>query len=139
MKNICRKICKGLLLFCMGSQFANAFNFSKCEPIIRGGNGIGALGSSTSYISSTSECSAIGMNREDQAKLLYVFNEDKVLEDIAKGDGEYYRAMSKLWGCKQDLVKSDIQGIRKSYHKLLRVNNEARYYLIKQSSSCSKS
>lgn len=81
------------------SSNTHAFNWKKCrEVFFAGGNGVGIFLSTTSYVSSSSECSAIG-NVENQKKVFMVHNLDMLKSDSARGNGEYVKAYASLFNC----------------------------------------
>lgn len=89
----------GLLYLIFSVSNSHAFNWKKCrEVFFAGGNGVGGFMSTTSYVSSTSECSAIG-NVENQKKMFIVHNLDMLKSDSARGDGEYVKAYASLFNC----------------------------------------
>lgn len=89
----------GLLYLIFSVSNAHAFNWKKCrEVFFAGGNGVGVFMSTTSYVSSTSECTAIG-NVENQKKMFIVHNLDMLKSDSARGDGEYVKAYASLFNC----------------------------------------
>lgn len=93
------KIFLGFLIV-LFSFCSHAFNWKKCrEVFFAGGNGVGIFMSTTSYVSSTSECSAIG-SVENQKKLFIVHNLDMLKSDSARGEGEYINAYAYLLGCR---------------------------------------
>ncbi|OFZ15271.1 MAG: hypothetical protein A2X86_08070 [Bdellovibrionales bacterium GWA2_49_15] len=80
-----------------------AFSWKRChKEWIQSTFGTGVAISTTSFVSSTGACSAIGMNTQDQKKLFVAQNSDKLMEDSARGGGEYLSAYASLSGCLQD-------------------------------------
>lgn len=131
-----------LLFLVLGLCFG--FNWSKCErglidtdregistQIVSGiSNSVYSLAQLTT---STGGCAAIGMNNEERAQSFYAFNHEKVLEDIAKGGGEYYSSMSRLWDCNDKL---NIQSARKKYSTLVKQDINQQYKTLKTVSGC---
>lgn len=119
--------------------YSYAYNGSDCRNYLFGKDGgYNRLGISTSqFISSTGACSAIGMNREEQAQLFYVNNYDKVMEDIARGRGEYYLTISGMWGCRKEDALNKIHPLRQGYPLLLKLDEEGQYNFIKKYVKCS--
>lgn len=123
-----------LLLFLLVYNNAFAFNWGKCKRFLNRDNSLtGAAGfaSTTSFFSSTGDCAAIGMKSEERAKVFYAFNYDKVLDDIARGNGEYYVTLTKLWECEKEFSPGNMNKIRNEYSELLRAKVEDQYEMIK--------
>lgn len=112
-----------------------SFNWRKCSNQNLGDASIfGVTTSSGQFTTSTGGCAAIGMAKEDQAQVFYAFNHEKVLEDIAKGGGEYYSSLSRLWGCANKLDRSLVQ---QRYMSLNQLELEDQYRAVKGFSGCS--
>lgn len=97
------KVSKKLIVFfiLLFSFNANAFDWKKCKEILfAGGNGVGILLSTTSFASSTTECSAFG-SIENQKKIFIVYNFEMFKSDSARGGGEYVTAYAELNGCRK--------------------------------------
>ena len=86
------------------------------------------------FTTSTGGCAAIGMNNEERAQSFYAFNHEKVLEDIAKGGGEYYSSMSRLWDCSD---KPNILSARQNYSALVKQDISQQYKMLKAVNGCS--
>lgn len=115
------------------------FNWKKCSSQRLGEASIfGVTTSSSQFTSSTGGCSAIGMSRDEQAQLFYAINYDKVLEDIARGRGEYYLSLSGLWGCGEEDSLKRVHPLRQEYSTLLELEDEAQYYFIKKHMKCKR-
>ncbi|MFP5520744.1 MAG: DUF3015 family protein [Bdellovibrionia bacterium] len=123
-------------IFCLD---AHTFNWRKCKSNkidTRGDSfhtqivsGIFDYSYSTAqFITSTGECSAIGMSSDERAQLFYAFNYDKVLEDIAKNRGEYLASFEKILGCKVEFSK-----LRNNYDALSRASIEEQFYAVRGS------
>ena len=96
---------KKIILLLVFSNICAAFNWDRCYQETwqkhKYGFGLGlgeALGSSTSYISSTGECSMIGQAERDK-KVFLVYNFDAIKEEAAIGEGEYLETYAELSGC----------------------------------------
>lgn len=98
------------------------------------GQGWGMVVSATSFVSSTGDCSAIAMNNEERAQRFYAFNHEKVLEDIAKGGGEYYSSLSSLWNCKD----KNVMAARGNYAAIIRLDTVKQYAALKKLITCGK-
>lgn len=126
-----------LLTVSMGQAFA--FNSNKCTRFLDRGTLVSGpiylTTSSFQFVSSTGACAAVGMNVEEEAKSFYSFNSDKVLEDIARGKGEYYSSLSALWGCKQDEAVRMVHPLRRGYSVLLKLEVDRQYEFIKKQCS----
>lgn len=134
-----------LILAFTYSSYAFSFNYDKCKRglVSTKGKGIyttiftGIMNTTYSVgqsLTSTGGCAAIGMTKEEQAQVFYAFNHEKVLEDIAKGGGEYYSSLSRLWGCPYKLDRSLIQ---QKYMSLNQLKLEDQYSVVKGFSGCS--
>ena len=102
-----------LLAFLMFPQYTLAFNWEKCTKSIARANPNGSsivaligptLSATSSYISSTRECSAFG-EVEDQQKIFLIANYDLLKIEIAKGGGEYLTSYLTLMRCTEDEIK----------------------------------
>lgn len=122
-----------LIVSIFTGQISSAFDGEKCLHIMGQGYGWGMVVSATSFVSSTGDCSAIAMNNEERAQSFYAFNHEKVLEDVAKGGGEYYSSMSRLWDCNDKL---NIQSARKNYSTLVKQDINQQYKTLKTVSGC---
>ncbi len=101
-----------------------AFNWDKCRSMInkdKSLTGGGFFMSTTSFVSSVGECAMIGQADHDK-KVFIVFNLDMILNDLAKGNGEYLATFIKLNGCSKSSVvmysqiqRSKILELSKSY------------------------
>lgn len=120
-----------IIVFIVFSNFAWGYNSSRCKRMI---DSYGSLNpgrfmiSSSSFITSTGDCAAIGMTSEERAQSFYAFNSDKVLEDLAKGNGEYLSSIEHLWGCTADIKK-----VRSQYRDILSLDIEKQYLEIRES------
>ncbi|MCP4911818.1 MAG: DUF3015 domain-containing protein [Oligoflexia bacterium] len=79
------------------SSVIQAFDYEKCENGLskrRTGLGGGVL-STSSFISSTGECSMIGSSDHDK-KVFIAHNKNQIKNDIARGEGDYLAAYLKL-------------------------------------------
>jgi hypothetical protein len=108
--------------FVLYSVNAAAFNFNKCKRIIPTGNGAGIFLSTTSFFSSTGECAMIGEAEHDK-KVYFVHNFDKMLEDFAKGNGEYAQSFAKMHGCSAIAQKAYPQIMKKNLNVLIQFDS----------------
>ena len=117
-----------VLLLSFGNAYA--FNGKKCWNFLYRWYAIGVVffTGTSQYSSSTGTCSAMAMNREEQAQHFYAFNQDKILEDIAKSRGDYLASFEHILGCKVELVE-----LRKNYAELAVKHMEDQYQLIRKS------
>ncbi len=79
----------------------HSFNWKKCEGFIDKDlsvTGSGFFSSTTSFFSSTGECSMIGKIEHDK-KVYLAHNFDKMKDEFAKGSGEYATSYAKMHGC----------------------------------------
>lgn len=125
-----------ILVICLANIFSNAYGYDsqKCTEFRRGDFSGGAIFSSTtSYISSTGDCAAIGYHSKENKEMFYVQNELELQLDIAKGEGAYLAELVAMYGC--DESASSI--LNKSYSSIYSSTNsqhEIEKYL--SSSSC---
>ncbi|MCK5072842.1 MAG: DUF3015 family protein [Bacteriovoracaceae bacterium] len=91
-----------IIVLMIFSVQSHAFNWKKCRKNYTG-HWFPAMftlvGSSSSYISSTGDCSAFAMVQENKKKLYVAQNLDNLQIDIARGQGEYLDAYAALSGC----------------------------------------
>lgn len=124
------------LLLLVSTDIAFSFNWNKCRRNVLNsaeGNkilGITMAGSSTSsFVSSTGECAMIGKTDHD-AKVFIANNKDKLLQDFAKGEGEYARSFAELYGC--DLASQRLfsrQG-KKRFFEVNQAKSDEEVHLI---------
>lgn len=80
---------------------AHAFNWDKCDRFLGKASGLyGGVASTSSFITSTGDCSMIGMASHDK-KVFIAHNLDHLQSDSARGDGEYLSAYATLSGCNE--------------------------------------
>lgn len=128
-------------LLCLIPMKAFSFNWDRCSKKwidTSSWLGEGWFTSSSSYLSSTGECSALGMVKEDQAKLFYAFNNDKVLNDVARGTGEHYLALSEMWGCSEKSALNEVSSLRENYLELVHSELGTQYSMMKDKLKCSQ-
>ncbi|MFP5492747.1 MAG: hypothetical protein ACLGG0_14685 [Bacteriovoracia bacterium] len=123
----------GVLIF--GIEHTYAFNGKQCWKFLYRWYhfGVPVFTGTSQYSSSTGACSAISMSKEEQAQHFYAFNQDKILEDIAKSRGDYLASFERILGCKVGLA-----GLRKNYAELALKHVDDQYLAIKDNSSCDK-
>ena len=113
------------------SSSVHAFNWRKCSNhVFFRGNGGGMLVSTTSFFSSTGECSMIGQSAHDK-KVFLAQNFEELKTDSARGGGEYLSAYATLSGCTpssaSELSKSIQQNFTLIYGKDISKTPEAVY------------
>lgn len=96
---------------------SNAFDYQKCRRV-GVGNGAGYFLSTTSYVSSTGPCSMIGKFEHDR-KIFFAENFDKILDDFARGNGEYAMTFARLSGCTQSTQTIYPKLMKKNFVPLL--------------------
>lgn len=75
-----------------------AFNWDRCsDKVFFSGNGVGIFLSTSSFVSSTGSCKAIG--EVDQKKYFIAQNYEPLKIDLARGGGEYLYAYAEFFGC----------------------------------------
>lgn len=75
-----------------------AFGWEKCRRIASRGNGLGLFISTTSYLSSTSDCSMLGQVEHNQ-KLFIAQAYEPLQVEIARGRGEFVDAFAETSKC----------------------------------------
>lgn len=101
-----------ILTLYFSSASIYAFEWNKCyKGILEPTLGIGVIASTTSYISSTGDCSAIAYHSKENKEMYYVQNKLELQLDIAKGEGPYLAELSSIYGC------SDIFQVNKTLMK----------------------
>lgn len=78
-----------------------AFNWEKCDKKMRSVSPFGFFISTSSYVTSTGDCSMIGNNSHNR-KVFITQNIDRLQIDIARGDGEYLQTLAELYSCPED-------------------------------------
>lgn len=119
------------IIFFSCFQSVYAFNWKKCRGVAMRFDNLGPIWATTSYLSSTSECSMIGMNEHDK-KVYLVINSGQLLKESAMGRGEYIEGYASLSGCKNEVNKYFSAMIKNNYKKIWRSdskNAEERAYL----------
>lgn len=105
-----------LLLLCASS----AFNWKKCqrETLSKHADlqGSGAFLSTSEFMSSTGNCSALAVSPEDKRKSFIAENYEYLLKDISRGSGEYIYAYAKLHGCRYDRRKIYAERMKRIFH-----------------------
>nr|BDT28444.1 hypothetical protein BHI3_19100 [Bacteriovorax sp. HI3] len=92
-----------LIILLSGIGKAFSFNWEKCKDVYKGSNNLitsstAASGSTSSYISSTRQCS-MNASTVTEKKIFFAYNENFIRKDIAKGAGEYLDAYAIISGC----------------------------------------
>lgn len=104
-----------------------AFNWDLCSKKVGfGGNGLGLFVSTSSFISSTGHCSAIGQI-EDQKKHFIAHNLDRLIIDSSKGAGEYLSAYLLLSGCSSNKINETGIIIQKNLQSIYGNDLEKKY------------
>lgn len=75
----------------------------------------------------------MGATQNKDAEIFYAFNSKKVLEDIAKGGGDYITALSQSWGCSKTDTDYLILAQKQSYSKLTSMSLEKQYLYLEKS------
>jgi hypothetical protein len=105
-----------------------AFNGRKCDTLISRKGGFYLLPMSTAqFTSSTGECSALGMNKEDQRKLFYYVNFEPLKNDVARGNGETLNSLLSLSGCKNFSDFRIKKKMKENYAELFNEDSEKSY------------
>jgi len=86
------------ILFVTPAEYAFGFNSKKCSRMMVGGKGEGLILSTTSFVSSTGDCSLFA-SRLEERRFYYSANFEKLAIDFAKGGGEFSTSFAKLYGC----------------------------------------
>lgn len=115
---------------------AYGFNWDRCDHFISRDNsltGAGLFSSSTSYVSSTGECS-MNSNSNHENKVFYLHNKRNIQNDIVRGKGDHLSAFLKLMGCKSK--EADVLGtkIKENFGNLMVMDNPNQFEFIKSKS-----
>ena len=108
-----------LLIFNSLSLFA--FKTEKCTRSIGKVRMYGFLSSTTSYVSSTGECTMIG-KAEAEEKLFISVNHDLILQNVVAGIGDYIDTHTLLSGCPELVRKYFFSIKRNEYLSYLKIN-----------------
>lgn len=106
-----------IFLILIISFSGNAFNWERCSRVASRLDNGGPVWATTSYVSSTSECSAIG-SVENQKKLFIVHNLDMLKSDSARGGGEYIHAYAYLLGCRDNYKNQVSAKFQKNFKEI---------------------
>lgn len=112
---------------------AYGFNWDRCDHFISRDtsiSGAGLFSSSTSYISSTGECS-MNSNSNHENKVFYLHNKRNIQDDIVRGKGDYLSAFLKLMGCKSKEAGVVGTKIKESFGNLMVMDNSNQFEFIK--------
>jgi len=96
-----------ILLITLTPFQGQAFNWKNCKESIKttGANIFTAVSATSaavgSYISSTGECSVIGMSHEEEMKHYVLKNSEQMKKDVARGNGEYLDTFLEMTKCPQ--------------------------------------
>ena len=93
--------------------------------------------STSSYVSSTSECAAIGLIDIDREKKeFFAYNFENLKLDIARGGGDYLMAFSKLSKCSESHRENYNQKLKSNYSTIFQSNfsisMEQEYFSIEK-------
>lgn len=126
-----------LLLFVFAAGRVHGFNWERCQSIINKSSfqGEGVFTSTSGYSSSTGECSMLGKSEHD-TKVFYLDNNPKIIDDIAKGHGEYLNSFLKIMGCSSKEYAGVSSELKNRFGNLLLMNTKNQYEYIK--SQCKK-
>lgn len=129
-----------VFVFCWTINLAHSFEWNKCKAFLntpgRSIFGLGVLSASSQYSSSWGSCAAIGKTPEDKAQLFYAINSKNVIDDIVKGTGENYLALTRYWNCDDSFATKKLKLIRDNFSNLLRSDVERQYFYIKTKLDC---
>ncbi len=104
-----------VLLFLSTQAFS--FNMDKCHKVALRGVGIGYVVSTSSFISSTGDCSMLGLVKHDQ-KLFIAQAYEPLQIDIARGSGDFSTAFADISKC-NSLGKIVLKrALQKNYGKI---------------------
>lgn len=137
MKRISLLISAFTILLDADSSYA--FNWKKCERTWIDKSswmGEGLFTSTTSFFSSTGACAMIGKSDHD-AKVFIAHNKEKMLEDFARGGGEYAYAFASLYSCDPISQQLFLISVKEKYIDLLKLqeNEEVFGFLKKEISN----
>lgn len=104
-----------LLTFYILTSHAAACNDAKCTRNFgRFIWGLGGVISTTQFVSSTGDCSALGAHEQARQEF-YVINFDKISTDFAKGGGEYASTFLSLSNCFEHENEDLFTNLQKDY------------------------
>lgn len=90
-----------IIVYCFSTSLF-AYNSAKCNGLIKKlgwGYGTAYLTTTSSYISSTGDCSATAYHSKENKKMYYAQNKLELKLDIAKGGGPYLSELTSVYGC----------------------------------------
>ncbi|MFP5492922.1 MAG: DUF3015 family protein [Bacteriovoracia bacterium] len=120
------KLLKNIVLLFLIFEHAYAFDNKKCSRIMVGGSGLGVFLSTSSYVSSTGDCAMMGQVDHDK-KVFIAYNHDKLIDDFAKGSGEYSRSFARLHGCNKIGQERYPVFMKKHFKDVSRLNFESDF------------
>jgi hypothetical protein len=123
-----------VLVMLFFASYAFPFNGRKCDHLMRkkGGFRIATFltTSAAQFTTSTGECSALGMNKDEQKKMFYYVNFEHLRNDIAKGGGERLMAFYSIYNCSQKSVGQNTSYLKKNFKTLVKDDAESSFTLI---------
>lgn len=128
MKNVIEILLKifFVVTLVLNANISFAFNWDNCSKKVGfGGNGLGLFVSTSSFVSSTGHCAAIGQV-EDQKKHFIAHNLDRLIIDSSKGAGEYLSAYLLLSGCSSSKINETGIIIQKNLQSIYGNNLEKK-------------
>jgi hypothetical protein len=95
----------------------------------------GEFSSTTQFVSSNGECSAIGLNEEQKKRESYIArNLDEIKQDVARGQGEHLDALYVLSGCGGSLESEFYRTLQSQFERLEGVDNERAWFSVEMDS-----
>lgn len=123
-----------LLLIILLINQSHAYVPAKCGGLFREKGFYGlfefSITSTSQFVSSSGECSALGLIRDHEDRVFYVVNRSSVETDIAKGSGEYLQTLKAYWTCESESLET-IQYLRSNFEIFSKLNNEESFNLLK--------
>ena len=111
-----------------------AFKWSKCKKVYRKKHSADAKGgfagvtatltsntstdsssSTSSFVSSTGDCAAIGLNKVDRPKLFFVENFEQIRIDAAIASGEHLYTFASMIGCNDVGARDLVISLKENY------------------------
>lgn len=123
-----------LIFLIVLNEEAYSFNWRKCKTFLNKDNsltGAAAFASTTSFFSSIGECAMIGKADHD-SKVFIAHNKDKMLEDFAKGRGEYAYAFASLYRCDRISQQHFVISVKENYFELLKLQDDDVFNFLRE-------
>jgi len=111
-----------------------AFDWGKCRSTFVSGAGEGIFISTTSYVSSTGDCSAVAINTTNK-NLFIAQNVVELMEDAAKGQGQYLAYYAQMNQCD---IQNYSEKVHRNYSSIFTNANPENIFIKLEKYSCLK-